>query len=57
MYSPHAFRIGNTEEIKDIGSTVATIIKSGNWAAAGLKSYPDHQRDEALNITRLLLVT
>ena len=54
-YSSHAFRRGATEEIKDSGSTFATIIKSGTWTAAGFKSYLDLQRDEALNISRLLL--
>ena len=54
-YSPHAFRREATEEIKDSGSTFATIIKSGTWTAAGFKSYLDLQRDEALNISRLLL--
>ena len=54
-YSPYAFRRSTAEEIKDSGSTSAAIIKSGTWAADGLKSYVDLQRDDALNIPRLLL--
>ena len=54
-YSSHAFRLGETEEVKDPGSTFAAIIKSGTWAAAGCKPYLDIHRDEALNISRLLL--
>ena len=56
-YSPHAFRRGATEEIKNSGPTFATVIKSGGWAAAGYKSYLDLQADEAVNISKLLLDT
>ena len=38
-YSPHAFRCGGPEEIKDSVTTIDTIIKSGTWAAAGFRSY------------------
>ena len=56
-YSSHAFRRGATEEIKNSGSTFATIITSGGWTAAGYKSYLDLQADEAINISKLLLET
>ena len=56
-YSSHAFRRGATEEIKNSGSTFATIITSGGWTAAGYKSYLDLQADEAVNISKLLLET
>ena len=54
-YSSRAFRRGATQEIKDTGSTLAVIITSGGWTAAGYKSYLDLQMDEALNISALLI--
>ena len=54
-YSPHAFRRGATQEIKDIGSTLALIIKSGTWTHAGYKAYLDLQADFAINISRFVL--
>ena len=56
-YSPHAFRKGATQEISASGSTLATIIKSGAWAAGGYRGYLDIQADEAVNISALLLET
>ena len=56
-YSPHAFRRGATEEIKNSGSTTDTIIKSDIWAAAGRRPYLGIQIDETSNISRLLLET
>ena len=44
-FSPHAFRRGATQEIKDIGSTLSVIIKSGAWAHSGYRAYLDLQAD------------
>ena len=50
MYSSHAFRRGGTNEIKNSGSTLATIIKYGTWLSACYKNYLDQKADEAINI-------
>ena len=52
---PHAFRMGDTEEIKNPGPTFAAIIKSGSWDASGYKSYLVIHADEAVNISKILL--
>ena len=54
-YSPHAFRRGATQEIKDSGSTLALIITSGTWTHAGYKAYLDLQADFAINISRFAI--
>ena len=54
-YSSHAFRRGATQEIKDCGSTLALIIKSGTWTHSGYKAYLGLQADFAINISRLVL--
>ena len=54
-FSSHAFRRGATQEIKDSGSTLSVIIKSGTWTHAGYKSYLDLQADYAINISRFLI--
>ena len=54
-YSPHAFRRGATQEIKDSGSTIALIIQSGTWAHSGYKAYLGLQADFAINIPRFVL--
>ena len=55
LFSSHAFRRGATQEIKDSGSTFATILKTGTWRSACYKNYLDLQADEAINISTLLL--
>ena len=55
LYSPHAFRRGETQEIIDSGSTISTIIKSGTWLSACYKNYLDLKADEEINISTLLL--
>ena len=54
-YSSHAFRRGATQEIKDSGSTLSIIIKSGTWTHSGYRSYLDLQADFAINISRFVL--
>ena len=54
-YSSHAFRRGATQEIKDSGSTLSVIIKSGTWTHSGYRAYLDLQADYAINISSLLL--
>ena len=56
-FSPHAFRRGATQEIKNSGSTFATIVKSGTWLSARYRNYLDLSADEAINISTLLLDT
>ena len=53
--STHAFRRGATQEIKDIGSTLSLIIKSGTWAHAGYRAYLDLQADYAINMSSFIL--
>ena len=56
-FSSHAFRRGATQEIKNSGSTLATIVKSGTWLSACYRNYLDLSADEAINISTLLLET
>ena len=53
--SPHAFRRGATQEIKDGGSTIALITQSGTWTHAGYKAYLGLHADFAINISRFAL--
>ena len=55
LYSSHAFRRGATQEIKDSGSTLATIIGAGNWLSATFKNYINLMADEAINVSTILL--
>ena len=55
LYSSHAFRRGATQEVKNSGSTLATILKTGTWLSACYKNYLDLKADEAINISTLLL--
>ena len=54
-YSYKAFRRGATKEILETGPTLAVIITSGQWAAAGYRAYLDLQLYDALNISPLLI--
>lgn len=54
-FSSHAFRSGATDEIKNCGSTLATILKSGAWLSAPYRNYLDLQADEAIDITTFLI--
>ena len=54
-FSPEAFRRGDSEEIKNSGSTFATILTSETWNGAGYNASLDLQKDEDVNITALLL--
>ena len=49
--------MGETQEIKNSGSTLATIVKSGTWLSACYRNYLDLAADEAINISTLLLET
>ena len=51
LYSPHGFRRGETQEVMDSGSTLATIIKTGTWLSACYENYLDLKSDEAANIS------
>ena len=55
LYSSRAFRRGATQAILASGSTLSAILTSGTWTAAGYRSYIDTQREEALNITRIIM--
>ena len=55
LYSSHAFRRGATQEVSDSGSTLGTILGTGNWLSACYKNYLDLKADEAANISALLL--
>ena len=54
-FSPRAFRRGAAREIFASGHNLATIAKSGGWAAGGFRGYSELQADEAANISALLL--
>ena len=56
-YSPHACRMGATQEILASGPTLATILGSGTWRSGGYKCCLDHQSDEAADVSSLLLET
>ena len=49
-----AFRLGATDEIKNSGTTLATMLKSGTWLAASYRNYLDIQAGDAINISTLL---
>ena len=54
-FTSKAFRRGDSEEIKNAGSTFATILTSGTWDGAGFRAYIDIMKDEDVNITALLM--
>ena len=56
-FPPHGFRRGSAQEIKDIGSTLSVIIRSGTWAHAGYRAYLDLQADYAINISSFIIDT
>ena len=54
-FSSHAFRKGATDEIKNSGSALATILTSGVWSSGGFRGYLDLHADEAINISAVLI--
>ena len=54
-FSSHGFRRGATNEVKNSGSTLATILGTGTWLSACYKNYLDLKADEAIKISTLLL--
>ena len=55
MYSSHAFRRDATDEVKNSGQTIATILKSGTWISAFYKNYIGINADESINSSQLLI--
>ena len=53
--SPHAFRRGATQGIKDSGPTLPDIIKSGNWTRSGYWPYLGIQAAFSIDIARFTL--
>ena len=53
--TPHAFRRGETQAIKDSGLALSVIIKSGTRAHSGYRAYLDLEADYAINISRLII--
>ena len=54
-FSSHGFRRGATNEVKNSGSTLATILGTGTWLSACYKNYLDLMAGEAINVSTLLL--
>ena len=57
LYSPHAFRRGATQDIKDSGSTLGTILGTGAWLPGNFKHYINLMADDAINVSTVLLDT
>jgi hypothetical protein len=44
--SSHAFRRGMAQEILDLGGSLGTLLKAGDWCSSAFLKYLRHQQTE-----------